>query len=65
MEKKLSIDSVKNNLIGDIDKAITLSEDMYSKDVLHIMKKLVNNNLKEVKNGVLNKSIEKYFNDLI
>ena len=65
MEEKLSINSVKNNLLVDIDKAIVLSEDMYSRDVFHIMKNLVNNNLKEVKKGVLNKSIEDYFNDLL
>ena len=65
MEKKLSINSVKNNLLVDIDEAITLSRDSYSRDVFHIMKNLVNNNLKEVKKGVLNKSIEDYFNDLL
>ena len=65
MEKKLSINSVKNNLLVDIDEAITLSRDSYSRDVFHIMKNLVNNNLKEVKKGVLNKSMEDYFNDTI
>ena len=65
MVKKLSIDSVKNDLIVDIDEAITLARDTNSRDVLHIMKKLVHNNLKEVKKGVLNKSIEDYFKGLV
>ncbi len=64
MEKKLSIDSVKNILTRDIDKAISNSKDMYSIDVLYIMKDLVNNNLKEIKRGVINKNIKTYFDDL-
>ena len=61
MEKKLSIKSVKNNLIGNINKAISNSKDAYNIDVLYIMKDLVNNNLKEIKRGVMNKSIKDYF----
>jgi len=64
MEKKLSIDSVKNILTIGIDKAIYSSKDVYSIDVLYIMKDLVNNNLKEIKRGVINKNIKTYFNDL-
>jgi len=64
VEKKLSIKSVKNNLIGDINKAISGSKDAYNIDVLYIMKDLVNNNLKEIKRGVMNKSIKTYFEDL-
>lgn len=64
MEKKLSVESVKNNLIGNIDKAISNSKDAYNIDVLYIMKDLVNNNLKEIKRGVMNKSIKNYFEDL-
>ena len=65
MKKELSIDSVKNNLLVDIDKAIILSKDSYSKDVFHVMKDLINNNLKEVKNGILNKSIEDYLKGML
>ena len=64
MEKKLSIDSVKNILTSDIDKAIYSSKDAYNIDVLQIMKNLVNNNLKEIKRGIINKSIKTYFDDL-
>ena len=64
MEEKLSIKSVKNNLIGNINKAISGSKDEYNIDVLHIMKDLVNNNLKEIKRGVMNKSIKNYFDDM-
>lgn len=64
MVKKLSIDSVKNDLIVDIDEAIMLARDTNSRDVLHIMKKLVHNNLKEVKKGVINKSLEEYFKNI-
>jgi len=64
MEKKLSIKSVKNNLIGNINKAISNSKDAYNIDVLYIMKDLVNNNLKEIKRGVMNKSIKDYFDDI-
>ena len=64
MEKKLSIKSVKNNLIGNINKAISDSKDAYNIDVLHIMKDLVNNNLKEIKRGVMNKGIKTYFDDI-
>ena len=39
MEKKLSIKSVKNNLIGDINKAISGSKDAYNIDVLYIMER--------------------------
>ena len=65
MEKKSSIDSVKNNLASDIDEAIVLSNDPCSINVLHIMKDLIHNNLKETKRGVLNKSIKNYFDGLI
>ncbi len=64
MVKKLSIDSVKNDLIVDIDEAIMLARDTNSRDVLHIMKKLVHNNLKEVKKAVINKSLEEYFKNI-
>jgi len=64
VEKKLSIESVKNNLIGDINKALQNTEDKNDIDVLHIMKDLVKNNLKEIKRGIMNKSIKNYFDDL-
>jgi len=64
VEKKLSINSVKNILIGNINKAIFNSKDTCNIDVLQIMKNLVNNNLKEIKRGVMNKNIKTYFDDL-
>jgi len=64
VEKKLSIKSVKNSLIGNINEAISNSKDAYNIDVLYIMKDLVNNNLKEIKRGVMNKSIKDYFDDI-
>lgn len=63
MDTKLSIESVKNNLVNDIEKAIAMSKDTSSIDVLHIMKDLIHNNLKEVKCGARNKDIINYFKD--